>query len=419
MTRVEKVMFVLVISLFLLPVGIKITPKLINLQLPLPASFEKGLWGMTINEPRPSFSLHGWFTRDFQDQFGKWFNQNYGARPFFVRMGNQLNYSLFNKSYMDKEQIIIGRNGQLFADYDIKPYCNPRPPIPLSLMESRVKEIAELQDLLARRGVTFLLVITPSKAATYPEYIPSNLCHAGPFTNRGYYDFVSFLDKYDLNYINGHVITQQAMQIEKTPLFSRGGIHWNNLGAYFTLRALIDRLKGLTNRTAGSLDLETLNVDHTPTGSDKDLAQLLNLLFPPFDYVVPHPVITKKSGTEDLGRIVIVGTSFNRILIELLEKQKIFTRIDFFFYYKLAFHSFPSQRSFPINWETIWDKTINVDVTKIDWEKTILKSDVIVLEVNEAQIVGDYSSAFVSDALQHLHTPLIASCPSPLAAPSQ
>ena len=276
MTRVEKVIVVLIVSLFILPAGIKITPKLINLQLPLPASFEKGLWGMTIDEPRPSLSLRGWFTREFQDQFGKWFNQNYGARPFFVRMGNQLNYSLFNKSYMDKEQIIIGRSGQLFADYDIKPYCNPHPPIPLSLMESRVKEIADLQDLLARRGVTFLLLVTPSKAATYPEYIPSNLCHAGPFTNRGYYDFVQLLDMYHLNYVNGHVITQQATQIENS-LFRQGGIHWNYLGAYYTVRAVIDTLKGLTNRKAGSLELDALKVDHIPAGSDNDLAQMLKV----------------------------------------------------------------------------------------------------------------------------------------------
>jgi hypothetical protein len=315
--------------------------------------------------------------------------------------------------------IIIGRHDQLYEGNYIKEYCNPHPPIPLSLMENRVKEIAELQDLLARRGVTFLLLITPSKAAIYPDYIPSNLCHAGPFTNRGYYTFVPLLDKHHIKYVDGHVITQQATQIEKTPLFPQGGTHWNYLGAYYTTRAMIDKLNGLLNRKAGRLELDALNVDHTPTGSDNDLAQMLNLLFPPFDYVVPHPVITKKGGTEDLGRTVIVGTSFNRVLIELLDKQKVFRHIDFFFYYKLAFHSFPSQRSFPINWETIWDKTSNVDVTKIDWEKTIFKSDVIILEVNEAQVAGDYSSAFVSDALQHLRTPLIASCPSPPAAPSQ
>ena len=223
MTRVEKVMCVLIVSLFILPASVKITPKLINLQLPLPASFEKGLWGMTIDEPRPSFSLHGWFTREFQDQFSKWFNQNYGVRPFFVRMGNQLNYSLFDKSYMHKDYgIIIGRHDQLYEGNYIKEYCNPHPPIPLSLMESRVKEIAELQDLLARRGVTFLLLITPSKAAIYPEYIPSNLCHTGPSSTRGYYTFVPLLDKHHVNYVDGHVITQQATQDREDSLVLPG-----------------------------------------------------------------------------------------------------------------------------------------------------------------------------------------------------
>ena len=149
--------------------------------------------------------------------------------------------ALFNKSYMDKEQIIIGRDGQLFADYDIKQYCNPHPPIPLSLMESRVKEIADLQDLLARRGVIFLLLITPSKAATYPEYIPSNLCHAGPFTNRAYYDFrfVSRQVPPQLYQWPCHHSSRQSRS-RRLLCFARGGIHWNKLGAYFTTSS-IDR----------------------------------------------------------------------------------------------------------------------------------------------------------------------------------
>lgn len=391
MTKTEKVILVLIVSLFILPASVKIIPQFVNVKWPLPQSFRDDLVGVTIDEPRPSLSLHSWFTREFQDQFSKWFNQRYGARSFFVRMGNQLNYSLFNKSYMNKEHTIIGRHGQLYEDDYINDYCNPRGVMPLSHMETLVKEIAELQYLLARNGVTFLLLITPSKAAIYPEYIPSNLCHAGPSSKRGYSNFVLLLDTHHVNYVDGHVITEQATQIEKAPLFCQGGSHWNYLGTYYTLRALIDKLNGLLSRNAGMLDLEAVNVDHTPTGTDKDLAELLNLFFPPFDYVVPHPVISKKGSTEDLGRLNIVGDSFTWIPIELFNAHKVFKQIDFFYYYKLALHSFPGQQSLP------------VDVAKIDWANTILKSDVIILEVNESDVTARYASAFVSDALQYLH----------------
>jgi hypothetical protein len=97
-----------------------------------------------------------------------------------------------------------------------------------------------------------------------------------------------------------------------------------------------------------------------------------------------------KGGTEDLGRAIIVGDSFNWIPIDLLIKHKVFKQIDFFYYYKLALHSFPGQQSQPI------------DVAKIDWENTFLKSDVIILEVNETWVTVSYASAFLSDALQHL-----------------
>jgi alginate O-acetyltransferase complex protein AlgJ len=398
LTRVEKLILLFIVSLFVLPTSVKIIPKFVTVTWPLPQSFGRDLVGVTIDEPRPSLSLHGWFTREFQNQFSKWFNQSYGARPFFVRMGNQLNYSLFNKSSMASQWIIIGHHGQLYGDEYVKDYCNPPPAMPMSLMETRVKEIANLQYLLARKGVGFLLLITPSKAAIYPEYIPSNLCHARPSSKRDYDNFVPLLDKHHVNYVDGHVITQQATQIERAPLFCQGGLHWNYLGAYYTVRALIDELKGLLNRKAGRLDLEAVNVDHTPTWLDKDLAGLLNLFFPPFDFEVPHPVISMKGGTEDLGRAVIVGTSFNWFPIDLYDKHKVFKEIDFLYYYKVLY-SFPGQRSLRIDQRG----HVALDVAKIDWENTILKSDVIILEVNEAKIPAGYSSAFVSDALQHLH----------------
>lgn len=390
LTRAEKLFLLLIVGLFLLPVSVKTIPEIVDVKSSLPKWFGGDLVGVTIDEPRPSLSLHGWFTREFQDQFSKWFNQSYGARSFFVRMGNQLNYSLFNTSYMNKQSMIIGHHGQLYEDWYINDYCNSRATTPLSLMETRVREIADLQSLLARKGLTFLLLITPSKAAIYPKYIPSYLCHAGPSSNRDYDNFVPLLDKYHVTYIDGHVITQQATQIEKAPLFCQGGVHWNYLGAYYTVRAMLDELNGLLHRKAGRFDLEAVNVDHTPTGTDKDLAELLNLFFPPFDYVVPHPVISKNGGTEDLGQAVIVGSSFNWIPLDLLNTHKVFKQIDFFYYYTLALHSFPGQRGLP------------VDVAKIDWEHTILKSEVIILEVNEADVTAGYASAFVSDALQHL-----------------
>jgi hypothetical protein len=38
----------------------------------------------------------------------------------------------------------------------------------------------------------------------------------------------------------------------------------------------------------------------------------------------------------------------------------------------------------------------------MDWENTIADSDVIILEVNEAAVIADYATAFVSDALKYL-----------------
>jgi hypothetical protein len=63
---------------------------------------------------------------------------------------------------------------------------------------------------------------------------------------------------------------------------------------------------------------------------------------------------------------------------------------DAYYYYKLLLKSYPARASRPI------------DVSQIDWNKDILTSHVLVLEINESDFAGEYLSAFLSDILRQL-----------------
>jgi hypothetical protein len=389
--KVQTAFLLLILFIFFLPLGSMTFFTLFSTRSAADFGFYRlALSGIVLDTPRPTFSIEDWLTHSLQDQLDKWFNKSFGARALFVKLGNQIYYDLFNKSYMQDQTIIIGKNSQLYSDGSIYNYCKLTPPMPLKHVEARVMELMEIQEGLHNRGVEFILLISPNKAGIYPEYIPDAFCESPKALSRDYESFIPLLEKHKINYVDGHTITLEAKNRESAPLFCQGGLHWNYLGAYHTSRRLTEMIGTLAQKPVGSLHIQTLNIDHKPTGSDKDLASLLNLAIPPYDYPAPHPVIITKQAFHQLGKAVVVGTSFNWILLDILNNARIFEGIDYYYYYKLTLETFPIRTSNP------------VDLSKVNWEKDIFNSHILVLEINEGGFQDNYIPAFLSDILQHL-----------------
>ena len=349
------------------------------------------LVGTFPDVPRPDFTIQDWLNRRFQDSASKWFSRYFGARGLFVKLGNQINYSLFDTSYMNPiSKIIIGKERQLYELAYINHYCKLIRPMPLDRAEARAKDIAEVQDRLRQYGIAFVLLISPSKAAIYPEYIPDIFCRSPKSTKREYENFVPLLDQYKINYVDGHTITLAAKTREQAPVFSQGGTHWNYLGAYYTVERLLTMIEALTDHSIGRLSLQRLDIDHTPREEDNDLADLLNLIFPPYNYPVPHPTIVREGSTQSLGKAVFVGDSFFWAVLDILNRTHTFQTMDAYYYYKHSLTSYPTKTS------------REIDVSQIDWNNDILTSQVLVLEINEINFSNEYVTAFLSDILRHL-----------------
>lgn len=385
-------MIVIAILLILtLPLGSMVVFKLLagRSAVALGASHLE-LVGTFPDVPRPDFTIQDWLNHRFQEGASSWFSRYFGARGLFVKLGNQVNYSLFGTSYMNNQTIIIGKQSQLYEVAYINNYCKLIHPMPQEHAEAHVKEIAEIQDRLGQHGMAFVLLISPSKAAIYPEFIPDIFCRSPKSTSRDYENFVPLLDKYKINYVDGHAITLAAKTREQAPVFSQGGTHWNYLGAYYTVERLLEMIEALTRQSIGRLSLQGLEIDHKPSGTDKDLAELLNLISPPYNYLVPHPTIVREGPAQDLGKAVFVGGSFIWTVLDILNFTNIFQAMDAYYYYKLLLKSYPARTS------------RSIDVSQIDWNKDVLTSQVLVLEINEINFSNEYLPAFLSDILGHL-----------------
>jgi hypothetical protein len=358
------------------------------LTLPFPTFLQ----GVSQKVDFPSFSAGGFLDKTFQMGCDSWFSQSFGLRGLYISINNQLYYSLFRKSYL-KEKIIIGKKRYLYEETYIRCYLYTE--IDRAKMEAFAIDYKEVQDRLSRRGICSAICITPNKAVVYPEFIPDRY-----FANIGKDAaprqacdvLMKIFDAHGIHYINcaGHV---KEMKRE-SPVFSRGGTHWNDLGKYHGTDFFIKRLESLAEKDFRNPKIIECLWDNHPVGEDDDLATYLNNLICPRYFPVPHVKLGYDS-TECTSRpdMLIVGTSFTNGLIDTLSKIRFYTTLHYFYYLR-------AEHVYYKNGEEIRRVQKPQGVPE-EFLRDMLTRDIVILEFNEnfANSVNcDFTRAFVDAA---------------------
>lgn len=347
----------------------------------------KALVGAEARGKRPALTFQDFISGCFQGEYSKWFNQNLGLREYMIRTQNQLLYTVFNQA-SPSSNIIVGIEGQLYE----WPYVNEylfSSPTKIPDLEKKVLRIKNLQEGLRQRGVSFLLVITPSKAAVYPEYLPENYKSLSKKEKRDYDIFVKLLENNKINIVDGHRTTTKEKEESGYPMFCRGGTHWDDLAAFFTAQQILKEIGRTTGKRIVDINCEKVDLDYSPSVTDMDLARLLNVWETPLNYEVPHPVIINNDdGTRYKPDILIIGDSFNWHLLDIFKKNDVFSRLNFYYYY---------------NTDYVYPDDIKRSIDRLNWNEEVFKKDVIILSVNE-HAVSKTGFGFIEDALVKLNT---------------
>ncbi|MGC4043112.1 MAG: hypothetical protein QM758_04845 [Armatimonas sp.] len=365
-------------------------PTLLRLRLPQ-------LAGVMPEQSRPALNRQSWFDGTYQPGTAGFLGQNFPLREPLVRLNNELEYRVLRQSSANKNYIIVGKQNQLYSYDYIAEYCHLRPAVPPERLQEIATNLATLHTRLKKRGIPLVLVITPSKAATYPEYIPDQfLPYRQAGSTRSYELFVPLLKQHGIPFVDGPALIQQQKKSTRFPVYPQGGSHWTDLGALPTVRSLVEQL----NRQRTTTPLPDLSYTEIapmppPDGEDTDLAKLLNGITIPTNYTVPYLALKRSDGAPASKKLVVVGGSFCNRLVHILSKNQIYPTIDFYFYYHRYLQQFPAR--------TIQNA---VDTAKLDWPKAIFDSDAIVLEINEEGF-GEtgrdtHYDTFLSDALTHI-----------------
>ena len=368
MNRYRSSIMGIIMVMLCLPVLLKV----------LPIGYEAvSLSGMHADAPKPALSVAAFTSGVYQKEATAYFNQNFALRGEYVRLTNQLYYDLFKKSYMYKDTLLIGKNRYVYEKYYLDDYTEER--VATTELQALVRDLELVQKRFEQYGKPFVLVITPSKARTLPDFVPTAYRKFMDNDNLPYNQFVALLQESQLNFVDGQQITNDARCSSERILFTKGGTHWNSYCVSLTLNEVFKNLNARYSMSIPLIEPAELRVDRKPVGLDTDIYDLLNIMDKP-SYEALHTVWKPVAGTQDKLSIGLIGGSFSWGMIDVLDENVLLGPSDVYFYYRLGHAHFENhQRE---------ERKIVTELSAEQWQEEFLSHDIIILELNSSMPIA-------------------------------
>jgi len=266
MTKIKK-------SFLLLAMGILALPLFQNTFQPISSAPLRGVFEST---PPPVFSARTWFKGEFQFQVQKNIEDSIGLKPDFVRLYNQIDFSLF--SIPHAERVVAGKNHELFASGYIRGYLG-QDFLGEKIIDEKVKMLKSIQDILWKTKRIFLLVlIPPDKGSFCPENIPDHFLRMKHHqTGRDY--FTKKAAEYSVNILDFNPFFKSLKNASRFPLFPTTGVHWTDWGAYLSADSATRYLEQKTGIKMGRFILDGTEISSKPRHNDDDINRTMNLIW--------------------------------------------------------------------------------------------------------------------------------------------
>jgi alginate O-acetyltransferase complex protein AlgJ len=339
------------------------------------------LGGVTAAAPALQWSWGSLADGSLQRQIGAMITDAMPLRPLLIRLGNEFRYTFFGE--YNSPALVAGRSGQLVLEYVYEEYCTRQADLSPPMHPDMTANLQTIQDYYRRRNRVFLFLVTPSKIAHMPEnFVDDANCKNDPRDRASKLPaWRRILHDAGINYFDGASHVYGLRGRYPIDVFPLRGLHWNALGAAHTAQALAAEI----NRSAGRRLMRpfTFNYERLDRayGTDRDLADLANLLVPrvryPTAYVTFQPPCDFRAGP--LLDVALVGSSFLGQLSEAMVAGSCLRRLNFYLYLNRARYSYN---------DGVVNEKIGLDEADI---APLHDADVMILEENEGALgEGNY-----------------------------
>ena len=192
----------------------------------------------------------GSLNRAVKLELEKWLDDHIGLRQSLVSLAGRVKLNLFHQS--PSEQVHVGKDGwYYYAMNHNLTIAEGTYPLSQDELDSIVQNHLAIRDLLAERGIEYVIVLGPSKVSIYPEYIRGmdGEVRITPVDTVG-----DALEAQGLRVVRLKETLLAAKEEER--VFFKIDSHWNHRGAYRVYQKLMEDL-----RAWGLTDAETVEAE--------------------------------------------------------------------------------------------------------------------------------------------------------------
>ena len=335
---------------------------------------EKPLYGGFSLDLPPSrwwFTWRTWFNEIFQNRYSKALEEHIGFRNFFVRLNNQVNYSLYNVS--ENPNMVIGKNKCIFEEGYILARLG-RNFIGKKQIDERLRRTLWVQQYLKKeKNIDLVIVFEPGKGSYHEKYIPDRY---RPWEKEeSNYDY--YIQRCRESGIQHLDLCQYFLNLRDTvkyPLVPMYGVHWSTYGMDLAADTLMRYIEDL--RKIDMPDFNFPRINHSAQSKDVDgewdAEQAMNLLFrlPFTEMAYPELQFGDTTGKHK-PRVLTIADSYYWSMYNSGIPQHCFKDHQFWYYYKDVY-------------PYIWDGSH--PVSNLDVKGIVEQQDVILIMVTEMNL---------------------------------
>ncbi len=363
---IKQVLFLIVLALLIAPF-VQATFNIFDI---------KPLNGAITEPEKAHFNHKDWFSGSYQQQEEKYLNETFGFRNLFIRINNQMAFTLFRKAKANG--VVIGKKNYLFEENYIKAYYGTDY-IGYDSIMHRMQRIRYIQDTLTKLNKNIILVFAAGKGSFYPEYFPEKYKTGKRTTN--YETHVELAQQLGVSYIDFNRYFLENKNKSEYPLYPQYGIHWSTYGMCIAADSIIRFIENARNIDMPNLYWDKIEIAQ-PHESDYDIADGMNILFKlrSFDMAYPH-VQFQADSDKTKPSVLVVSDSYYWGMFNF-GISNAFTNSHFWFYNKQIY---PDSYHSPLA------------TNQIDLKEQIDKHDVIIIMATEATL-PNYGWGFIENA---------------------
>lgn len=318
---------------------------------------------------KPEFTFETWKSGEYQKNYEKYVNNNFGFRNTLIRINNQQAFSFYNEAKANG--VVIGKEGYLFEKNYLKAYLGTDY-IGEKAIESQVFKLKKIQDTLEKLNKDLLMIFAPGKGTFFPEYLP-DYCAKQKRSKTNYSGYLTAMKSQKINYLDFNQWFLNMKTKSKYPLYSKAGIHWSKYGEYLAADSLIEVIGKMRKTEMTKPVLDKLEVKKVNEKGDYDIGEGMNLFFMMDTYPMAYPTFhyEKPKSKQKAPKVLVVSDSYFWGMFNLGISKEVFADGQFWFY---------NQEIYPDSYES------TKNVKDIDIQLEVEKNEVVVLICTDANL---------------------------------